>query len=243
MKIIADTHTHTLACDHAYSTLNENAAAAKAKGLAAIAMTEHSPSLPGAPTWLHFVSTGIMPPEIDGVAIIRGIEVNIMDYDGALDFPDEHLQRLGWVIASLHTPTITPSTVEDHTRVWLNVAQNPLVDVIGHCGDPRYAFDHEVVLPAFKAGNKIVEINSHSFTVRTGSLEQCTKIARLCAEYEIPVVASSDAHHTSGIGRVEQSLEMLESIGFPERLILNIDKDRFFAALEEIKQRKAAIAL
>lgn len=243
MKIYIDTHTHTLAVDHAYSTLSENVAAAKAKGLAAIAMTEHSPSMPGAPSWLHFMSVGILPPEIDGIAIIRGIEVNIMDNDGTLDFLDRYLKRLEWVIASMHTTNLTPSTVENHTKAWLSVAKNPLVDVIGHCGDPRYTFDHEAVLPAFKECGKIVEINSHSFNARPGSYENCVEVAKLCAKLRIPVVASSDAHHASGIGNVAKSLELLESIGFPEELVLNADEERFLAALEEIKRRKAEIVL
>lgn len=243
MKIFVDTHTHTLAVDHAYSTLAENVAAAKARGLAAIAMTEHSPSMPGAPSWLHVMSTGIIPAEIDGVGIIRGIEVNIMDYDGKLDFMDSSLKKLDWVIASMHSPNLDPSTVEKHTCAWLSVARNPLVDVIGHCGDPRYAFDYEAVLPEFKAGGKIVEINSHSFEARPGSYENCAKVAKLCARLKIPVVASSDAHHASKIGEVAKSLELLESIGFPEELILNADKERFFSALDGIKRRKAEIVL
>ena len=48
MNIIADTHTHTLACDHAYSTISENAAAAAGKGLRFLAMTEHTPQMPPA---------------------------------------------------------------------------------------------------------------------------------------------------------------------------------------------------
>ena len=47
MKIIADTHAHTLASGHAYSTIKEMAAAAKAKGLKALALTEHAPEMPG----------------------------------------------------------------------------------------------------------------------------------------------------------------------------------------------------
>ena len=47
MKFIADTHSHTLASGHAYSTIREMAAAAEAKGLQALALTEHAPEMPG----------------------------------------------------------------------------------------------------------------------------------------------------------------------------------------------------
>lgn len=237
VKIIADTHTHTLACDHAYSTLFENVAAAKAKGLDAIAMTEHSPSMPGGPTWMHFANLGMVPAEIGGVRIIKGAEVNIMDYDGALDLKDGLLRKLEWVIASMHSTNLVPSGIpDDCTRAWLAVAKNPLVDVIGHCGDDRYRFDYEYVLRAFKEHGKIVEINSHSFGVRPGSHANCARIARLCADMEIPVVVSSDAHHASRVGEFDEALSMLSEAGFPERLILNADREQFFAAVEARKK-------
>ena len=49
MKIIADTHTHTIASTHAYSTLLENVGYAKKAGLRAIAITDHGPAMPDAP--------------------------------------------------------------------------------------------------------------------------------------------------------------------------------------------------
>ena len=47
MNIIADTHAHSLMSGHAYSTIREMAAAAAAKGLQIMALTEHAPKMPG----------------------------------------------------------------------------------------------------------------------------------------------------------------------------------------------------
>ena len=49
MKLIADTHTHTIASTHAYSTLQEMVHAASEKGLFAIGITDHGYSMPGGP--------------------------------------------------------------------------------------------------------------------------------------------------------------------------------------------------
>ena len=49
MKLIADTHTHTTASTHAYSTLQEMVHAAAEKGLFAIGITDHGYSMPGGP--------------------------------------------------------------------------------------------------------------------------------------------------------------------------------------------------
>ena len=227
MKIIADTHTHTLACSHAYSTLQENIAAAKAKGLKFIANTEHAPAIPGAPIAWNISKQHMIPDVVDGIVVLKGCEVNIMDYTGKLDLTEKVLGRLDWVIASYHTVCCPPATVPEHTAGWLAVAQNPLVDVIGHCGDDRYAFDHERVIRAFAQNGKIVEINSHSFHARAGSAENCRQIALLCKQYRVPVVVSSDAHFSTMVGQVEASVAMLEEIDFPQELILNADYDRF----------------
>ena len=57
MTDIIDIHTHTLASVHAYSTIREMAAAAKAKGLALLGISDHAPALPGnvVAAWLAAV--------------------------------------------------------------------------------------------------------------------------------------------------------------------------------------------
>lgn len=229
MNLIADTHTHTIACDHAYSTLTENAAAAAKRGLRFLASTEHASALPGAPRPLHFSNLKELPPQLHGVTILKGAEVNILDREGNLDLPEWILARLDWVIASFHVVTCEPMSEEDHTRAWLAVAENPHVDVIGHCGDGRFPFDHSAVIKAFAKQDKIVEINAHSFKVRPGSAENCPRIARLCAREGVRVVVSSDAHFHDAVGRVDRALTMLAEIDFPRELILNMDYERFLA--------------
>lgn len=172
-----------------------------------------------------------MPREHEGVHLVRGVEANILDYTGKLDMPDDTLDWLDWVIASMHDLVLTPATKEEHTACWLAIAENPLVDVIGHCGDPRYAFDLDVVMPAFKKHGKIVEINSHSFEGRAGSNIGCRNVALACMKYGVPVVVSSDAHFVNHVGYFKYALEMLESISFPKELILNADEEAFGACI------------
>lgn len=227
MEIIADTHTHTIVSGDAHSTLLENIRAARALRLKYLCVTEHVNSIPRAAPPDYFKSMCSIPRQYEGVELVRGVEANILDYTGKLDMPDDTLDWLDWVIASLHDLVIPPADVRDHTACWLAVAANPLVDVIGHCGDPRYSFDLDTVIPAFKEHGKIVEINSHSFEGRAGSSEGCRRVALACMKYQVPVVVSSDAHFVDHIGYFKQALDMLSSIHFPEELILNADAQRF----------------
>lgn len=230
IQIVADTHTHTLACGHAYSTLYENVQAAARRGLNFLCVTEHGPEMPDGPHDTYFLNIPkVVPDVIDGVIVLKGAEANIMNYAGRLDVPDSYLKRLDWVIASYHTNCIDPLDVEAHTAGWLAVARNPLVDVAGHVGDGRYPFEMEPVIRAFAEYGKVVEVNSHSFRCRPGSDVNCREAVRLCKKYGVPVVCSSDAHFFTQVGEVAASIAMLEELDYPQELILNADYDRFLA--------------
>ena len=195
MNIIADTHTHTLMSGHAHSTLLENIQAAKQKKLRFLAVTDHTGLMPGSPDESYFTCMwSTMPDEYEGVYLLRGCEANILDETGKLDISDSVLDRLEWVIASIHSYLTKPMDSQRHTKLWLNIAANPRVDVIGHCGEEQFSFDYETVIKAFAEYGKIVEINASSYRARPSSRKNCQKIAKLCAQYGVPLVVSSDAH-------------------------------------------------
>lgn len=222
IKITVDTHTHTSVSTHAFSTLEENLAAAARKGMEGIAMTNHGPLLGDGAAWFHFNSAVHLPKYVNGVRLLTGAEANIMDINGTLDIEDRLLKNLEIVIASFHTPCFAPNApMEDVTKAWLKVLENEHVDVLGHMGDGRYMCDYEAVVKKAKEKGKIIEINNHSFKARAGSSENCKAIALLCKKHSVPIVLSTDAHFSADIGIVPYSSALVEEIGFPEELILN----------------------
>ena len=238
MQLIADTHVHTVASEHAYSTVMENLIEAKKKGLHFICFTDHSGKMVGAPSDTYFACLRVgLPDEYDGVYILRGCEVNILDENGTLDLPSPLLDKLEWVIASVHGILTPPMTVEQSTKMWLNVAQNPHVDVIGHCGDENYRFDYERVIPEFAKYGKIVEINANSYRSRPSSINNCVEIARLCAKYGVPLVLSSDAHFAGNVGEVSDAMRIVTEAGIPNELILNANATRFANLISQMTNR------
>lgn len=227
VQIIADTHCHTVASSHAYSTVDENAAYAASVGMKVLAITDHAPAMPDAPHLWHFYNLVVLPRTISGVVVLRGAEANIVDYEGNLDLDNTCYSRLDWINASFHTQSCKPGTVEEHTRAYLNVAKNPYVDVIAHSGTEEFRYDYETAVKIFKEYGKLVEINEASQRVHRGAAKNCAEIARLCKKYEVRIVVNSDAHYKTSLGTYSKSLKMLEEIGFPERLILNADAERF----------------
>ncbi len=229
---VADLHTHTLVSPHAYSTLTENATAAAELGLLAMATTDHGPRIGDGNHLWHFTSMPRLPRQVAGIRHLCGAEANVCGFDGSLDLPDGALEALDVVIASMHDGIMPYGSCEEITEAWLRVAENPLVDIIGHCGSPQYTFDHEAVIAAFAKHGKVVEINEGTFHVRHKSLENCEAVARLCAKYGVRVAVNSDAHYLAEVGRLDNAVALLEKVRFPKELIVNGSREQLEAFLQ-----------
>lgn len=236
IQIVGDTHTHTVACGHAMGTVTENLAQSAALGHRFLAVTEHTGfgAVPwGAHPWFFLNLMG-MPRVVNGVVLLRGCEVNAVDSLGTLDLDEHILRRLDLVIASAHVESYRDSRDrDDYTELYLALAANPLVDVIGHSGDPRFTHDMDRAVRAYRDHGKIVEFNAHSPTSRCGSEPRCLELARLCARYGVPVLLSSDAHCPQQVGDTAASAALLTQAGFPSELVLNADYPRFRQAMEK----------
>ncbi len=220
MKLVVDTHTHTISSGHAYSTIIENARHAGEIGIEAIAMTDHGPAMKGAASVLHFVNLGVIPDYIGGVRIFKGAEANILDFDGKLDIPDRILSRLEFVMASFHDLTIEPGSEEENTRGMISALRNPFVDAIAHPGNPVFPVDIDRVVRAAAECGKLIEINSGSSRVRKGSMENCVEFARKCSKYGVGITCGTDAHMCFDIGRFGAVLEIIEEAQLPEELVI-----------------------
>ena len=226
MRICADLHMHTVASTHAYSTISEMASEAARKGLEYIAITDHTPASDDGPHVWHFHNLHkAIPRELYGVKIIYGAESSVADYDGHLDFPVKECEALDWIIGSVHLGILKPSTFEENTRTYLKLAEDPQVDVIGHCATVKFPFDYELGLKKFKETGKLVEINESTIKWK-GTEKNYAEIIRLCRKYEIEVIVNSDAHFMTAVGDFANSLRLLEDADFPERLVFNADPDR-----------------
>lgn len=237
MKLVIDTHTHTISSGHAYSTISENAAQARMNGMQAIAMTDHGPALMGASTVLHFVNLGVIPEQIDGVRIFRGAETDIMDFSGTLDIPDNVLGRLEFVIASFHDIVIKPGSIEENTEGMINALKNPYVDAVAHPGNPVFQVDIEKVVRTAAEYGKLIELNNGSSRVRKGSMQNCLEFARMCKKHGVTVTCGTDAHICYDVGKFSAVMEILNEVGMYEELVLCTSLSR---AEEFVSRRKAA---
>jgi len=234
MKYALDVHTHTIASGHAYSTLMENAKAASEKGIKVLGTTEHGITMPHSPHSWYFHNYKVLPREMYGVTMLYGTEANILDYDGNLDMDDSTLNIMDIVIGSIHDEVYTVGNIDENTRAFINTIKSGKVDIIGHLGNPEVPVDFEKIVKCALENDVLIEINNSSFTTsRVGSHSNCKKIALLCKKYGAKIIINSDAHFCTLIGEFTQAVNMLESIDFPEELIMNNEPNQLLLRLKK----------
>lgn len=241
MKLRIDTHTHSVASGHAYSTVDELARGAKKRGLAGFVLTDHGPALPGGTHKYHFGNLRILPKTIHGVRFYTGVEANIMDLDGSVDLDAYYLGRLDFVMAGFHELCFAPRSMEENTRALIAAIANPAVDAISHPGNPTFPVDYREVVAAAVEYGKALELNDSSFRIRSGSAPNCATLAALCAESGSLVVCGSDAHYWADVGRFDNVLGLLRDQEVPKSLVLNASIQAFERFAAERRAARAAL--
>src|SRR3954462_10637194 len=201
--IRGDLHCHTTLSD-GRQTLEQMAEAAIARGLEYLAVTDHSAS--------HGFGNHVTPEALearieqvhalnallDGLELLAGSEVNILT-DGSLDYDDELLARLDWVIASVHTSF--SMTEREMTDRMVAAIEHPLVDAIGHPTGRKietrapYALDVERVIDAAARTGTMLEINAAPDRRDLNELN-----ARAAAAAGVRILVDTDAHSVRNFG-------------------------------------------
>ena len=227
IKLIADLHVHTVASGHAYSTVEEYAAAAKKKKLKVIAITDHGPAMPGGADPYHFSNQRMIPDFLNGVRILRGGEINIVDSKGHLDLSNEYLKTMDFVSIAMHPKCGYEGSGEtENTKTLLKAMDNKYVKVLAHPGNPMYPIDYRKVIPIAKERGILIELNNSSLTIsRKGSFDRCFEIAKFVKKVGWKVTLGSDAHISTMVGDLDTVLKMAVDAGLEKEDIINTSMD------------------
>ncbi|HEX8066532.1 MAG TPA: DNA polymerase/3'-5' exonuclease PolX [Thermoleophilaceae bacterium] len=195
--IRGEMHCHTVLSD-GRNTIEQMAEAARERGCEYIAFTDHSAS--------HGFGNDVQPDElrrqierireldgrIEGIRLLAGSEVNVHP-DGSLDYDDELLAELDWVVGSLHSSFRLPE--DEQTERMIRAMEHPLVDAIGHPTGRLierrrpYALDVDAVAKAAARTGTFLEINGNPDRRDLDELN-----ARRAVDLGATIVIDSDAH-------------------------------------------------
>jgi DNA polymerase (family 10) len=199
--IKGDLHCHTTLSD-GRNTLEEMAAAAQRLGYEYLAITDHSAS--------HGFGNDVSPDRLwqrieeisryndlnakanGNFRLLSGSEVNI-GTKGELDYEDDLLDALDWVIASIHTSF--SNDADKMTKRMITAIENPLVDCIGHPTgrllnkrEPYPLNIEDAISAAYESGT-LFEINSNPQRRDLNDIH-----ARMAADAGVGIVINTDAH-------------------------------------------------
>ncbi len=195
--IIADLHMHTTYSDGKLSIL-EMANAAKQRGMQYICITDHSQmqaqagGLRAEEVLEQQAAVRKVNDEIDGIVVLHGSEVDIKA-DGSLDFDDDVLAQLDWVVASPHVALRQEK--DAYTARLVKAIANPHVDCIGHPTGRLISrrepakLDIDAIIAAAAQHNTALELNANPERLDLDAL-----YIKLAVEQGVLISINTDAH-------------------------------------------------
>jgi len=225
-------HVHSQYSDGA-ATVRQMLEGALERGYAYLGMGDHSVSA--------FYANGLSVErlraqmlEIDalraeGFPILKGSEVDILA-DGSLDYPDEVLRELDYVVASVHS--LFNLSREAQTERLVRAVSHPLVTILGHATGrlllrrPSYDLDIDAVMAAAAAHHTAIEINANPWRLDVDW--------RTALEWRDRAMFSinTDAHVVSGLDDLQYGVLMARKAGLtPARVVncLSLEEFKSFA--------------
>jgi DNA polymerase (family 10) len=193
-------HCHTTASD-GHNSLEEMVAAAQELGFEYIGIADHSRSsvqahgLDAARLKVQRAQIRKLQSTLPDIRVFSGIECDILR-DGSLDFDDEILADLDFVVASVHS-TFNLSQAEMTKRV-IRAISNPFVTMLGHptgrllLKREGYAIDIPAVLDAAAETGTWIELNA-----APKRLDLDWRWWPLAKEKGVRCVINPDAHRTA----------------------------------------------
>jgi DNA polymerase (family 10) len=201
--IRGDLHVHSDWSDGS-DTIEAMVQTARTLGYEYVAITDHSPHA-GATRTLSLESISRQADEIEAlrarfpdIAILHGCEVDILP-GGRLDFPDEVLERLDIVLASLHDPA--GQEADRLLKRYVDAMRHPLVTVITHPANrvvahrPGYELDYDRLFDAALDTGTFLEIDG-----APAHLDMDGALARRAAQAGVGLVVNSDGHRAVFLG-------------------------------------------
>jgi len=224
MKFVADFHVHTVSSGHAYSTIEEYVARAKNIGLKMFAVTDHGPAMPGAPHYYHFANLRMVPPKINGVRILRGVEANIINEKGEIDLEDDQIAwgELEVVMVTFHPRCgYEDQGEEKNTEVLIRAIENPRVNVVAHPGNPKFLVNVKKTVEAAKSNKVLIEINNSSDFSRPGCHGRCVEFARETKRQGWKVIVGTDSHISPMLGDFNNAISLIKEAGLDKDDVIN----------------------
>jgi DNA polymerase (family 10) len=237
--IRGDLHMHTHASD-GRASIEDMVAAARARGLTYIAITDHSQrvsmanGLDGRRARQQWAQIDRLNESLTGFTVLKGIECDILE-KGGMDLDDDVLAEADWVVASVHYGQNQPRS--QITERILGAIENPHVSAIAHPTGrlinkrKPYDVDLDAVIKAARRHGKLLELNANPMRL---DLDDVACAA--AKEQGVPIVIDTDAHSPEGLDSLRYGILQARRAGLTKHDVANT---RSWPQLKKLIGRKA----
>lgn len=155
--------------------------------------------------------------------LLHGLEVDILP-DGSLDYPDDVLASLDYVVISVHQQF--GLSKEKQTERIIRALHNPYADILGHMTGrlllrrPPYALDVQAVIEACAATGTVIELNANPYRLDLDWRHLVRAKVLGCK-----IAINPDAHHTDGLEDIRFGVMMARKAGLSKRDVVNAEPD------------------
>jgi DNA polymerase (family 10) len=222
--IRGDLHVHSIWSDGRASII-ELAQAARSLGYEYIALSDHSPSV-GIAGGIgrekmeeKIEAVAEANDSLEGITVLMGAEVDIKA-DGSLDYPDDLLERMDVVVASVHMAQ--QQKERTITGRLISAIENQNVDIIGHPTgriinqrEPSDMDFHAVLEAAAKTGTAL-EINAHPSRLDLNDVN-----ARAAKEMGVRMSINSDAHDAGQLLNMKYGINVARRAWLEKKDLIN----------------------
>ena len=222
--IRGDLHVHSIWSDGRASII-ELAQAARSLGYEYIALSDHSPSV-GIAGGIgrekmeeKIEAVAEANDSLEGITVLMGAEVDIKA-DGSLDYPDDLLERMDVVVASVHMAQ--QQKERTITGRLISAIENQNVDIIGHPTgriinqrEPSDMDFHAVLEAAARAGTAL-EINAHPSRLDLNDVN-----ARAAKEMGVQMSINSDAHDAGQLLNMKYGINVARRAWLEKKDLIN----------------------
>lgn len=221
-----DLHNHTIASGHAANTIDELCIQARERGIKYLGITDHGPSMEGAPHEGYFWLAKRIPKEINGIRVLFGVEANIVDEKGNLDLNDQTLAFQDIVIAGIHAKTPYEQNVNNtccnNTKAIINAIEKKKCNILAHPIVELFDVEIKEITECSIANNVLLELNCQVFEkINECILEKYIEMIEIIKRMNARLIISSDTHYKHQLGDFQPVLKYRKILGLDDSLIIN----------------------
>jgi putative hydrolase len=231
-----DFHCHTTFSDCGLHSIMEMLTEAKRRGLAGLAITDHGPAQGGHVNTSFFER---LNDPLLGIKLLKGMECNLLDDRGEIDFPKRCLKWADIVLLGIHPNSLRDLGKTKYTDMLCRALEkNRFVDIIAHPNDEQYPVDYfKVARTAAKLGVAL-EINNSKMFYKRSKPAEVRAILEACRKTGCCIAVNSDAHAINEVGCDESVHPLIKASKFPRELIANASAASAFAFVKERRKNK-----